>query len=271
MKRTAFKIVLSAFIGLVGSFSQGMLPEKAQAQGFMYQEFDGVYLYYTPQDTAVYRELLPPVFDLPDQPLIWGFVVDYYKMAPWSLEPYQEVAIFLLGKYKGEEVWHCITMPVTSERARIGGIRNLGYPKVLADIVFTRQEPIFSGTLKAGGKTLLEVTLDTKDRTVSDKEREWFKRLTGIPSLNFRNGKLIDPVPAARKARTNLLELSEKMAGTFKVQVGRAVIKGSPEAVPTDPDWRPKAFGIKAKEIVLAYYFQNRYGFSFGVPKQVSE
>ena len=46
---------------------------------------------------------------------------------------------------------------------------------------------------------------------------------------------------------------------------------GHPEAAPKDNDWRPKAFGIEVKEIVLAYYFQNKYGFSFGQPKIVSD
>ncbi len=117
----------------------------------------------------------------------------------------------------------------------------------------------------------MEVSLDTKDQSITPKEREWFKRLIGIPSLNFRNGKLLDPVPSARNAKTNMLELSEKYPQTFKVQVGRATLTGHPEAAPKDNDWRPKAFGIEVKEIVLAYYFQNKYGFSFGQPKWVSD
>ena len=68
-----------------------------------------------------------------------------------------------------------------------------------------------------------------------------------------------------------MLELSEKYPQTFKVQVGRAKLTGYPEAAPKDNDWRPEAFGIAVKEIVLAYYFQNKYGFSFGQPKWVSD
>jgi acetoacetate decarboxylase len=260
-----------AVMSLISFFLVGPLRGPAYGQGNMYEEFDGVMLFYTPKDTTTYRELLPQVFDLPDQPLVEVFDIDYYKMAPWSLEPYREVAIFLLAKYKGEEIWHCITMPVTTDKARIGGITYLGYPKVLAEVNFVRQSPVFSGNLKVDGKTILELTLDTKDRTATDKEREWFKRLTGIPSLNFLKGKLIDPVPAARNAKTNMLELSEKFPQTFKVQVGRATLIGYPEAAPKANDWRPKAFGIEVKEIVLAYYFQNKYGFSFGRVKEISD
>ncbi len=273
MKRPANFFGVLVLICLVGIFTVGSPtgPVYGQSRGNMYEEFDGIMLFYTPKDIGAYRELLPKTFDLPDQSLVEIFDIDYYKMAPWSIEPYREVAVFLLAKYKGEEIWHCITMPVTTDRARIGGIRNLGYPKVLADITFDRKPPVYSGTLKANVKTILELSLDTKDRSVSDKEREWFRRLTGIPSLNFLNGKLVDPVPSARNAKTNMLELSERYPETFKVQVGQATLTGHPEAAPKDNDWRPKAFGLEIKEIVLAYYFQNKYGFSFGRVKEISD
>ncbi len=136
MKRPVSIVGVSVLMGLVGILAVGSLGGPAYSQDFMYKEFDGIMLFYTPKDMAAYRELLPQVFDLPDQPLVEVFDIDYYKMAPWSLEPYREVAVFLLAKYKGEEIWHCITMPVTSDKARIGGIKNLGYPKVLAEITF---------------------------------------------------------------------------------------------------------------------------------------
>jgi hypothetical protein len=162
-------------------------------------------------------------------------------------------------------------MPVTSEKARIGGIKNLGYPKVLAEVVFDRKGLVFSGSLKTNGKSIMELTLDTKDQTVGPKEREWFKRLTGIPSLNIREGKLVDPMPGSRKAGTSMLDLSERYPETFKVRVGRATLAEHPEATPRNNGWQPKAFGIGINEIVLAYYFQNKYGFSFGRPRVVSE
>jgi hypothetical protein len=262
---------LSALLCLVGVFLVLPLGGPAYGQDFMYKEFDGVMLFYTPKDMTAYRELLPALFDLPENPLVEVFVIDYYKMAPWALEPYREAAVFLLAKYKGEETWHCITMPVTSEKARIGGIRNLGYPKVLAEVIFDRKQPVFSGSLKNNGKSIMELTLDTKGQAVGPKEREWFKRLTGIPSLNIREGKLVDPMPGSRNARTSILDLSARYPEIFEVRVGRATLAGHPEAAPNDNGWRPKAFGIEVKEIVLAYYFQNKYGLSFGRPKVISE
>jgi len=264
MKRSVYLSVIMTFMFVIGAVAPTLGADTTQRRGHMYEEFDGVNFFYIPKDTVIYRELLPEVFDMPDQPLVHVFLVDYYKMAPWALEPYREVAVFLLGKYKGEETWHCITMPVTSDRARIGGITRLGYPKVMADITFSRNEPIFSGVMKADGKTILEVTLDTKDHPVTDEEREWFDRLAGIPSLNFLRGKLVNPVPAGRGSKVTMLGLSERYPNLFKVLTGKVTLVTHPEAAPQASDWRPKAFAIDVGEVVLAYYSQNKYGFSFG-------
>jgi len=240
----------------------------AEGRKFNYEEFDGINIFYIPKDTIFYRELLPAVFDMPDQPLVRALVNDYYKMAP-NRAPYREVAVFLMVRYKGEPTWHCIAMPVTDDQARIGGIRNLGYPKVMADITFDRKPPIYSGVMKVDSKTLLEMTVDTKDHPVTSKEREWFDRLTGIQSLNILRGKLFDPMPPARGPKTSILGLSERYPDTFKVMTGKATLVTHPENAPTASDWRPKAFGIEIREIVLAYYSLNKHGFSFGQPKAV--
>lgn len=261
-------LTLAAAIGLTGLLQ----PVKAaDRSGNMYREFDGIMLFYKPADTVVYRELLPEVFDLPDEPLVEVFVIDYYKMAPWALEPYREAAVFLLAEYQGREAWHCVTMPVTSDRARIGGITRLGYPKVMAEVTLDRNDPVYTGTLKAGGQAIMEVRLDTKDRTPTERDQAWFQRLSGIRSLNILNGRLVDPMPRARESKITMLDLADRYPGMFKVQVGAASLTASPEAAPKAEDWRPKAFAIKVKEIVLAYYFQNKYGFSFGRTETVSD
>ena len=265
------RVVLVILMGVFGFLAFGPFTEPAHAQVQQYQEYDGIMLFYTPKDVAVYRALLPAVFDLPDQPLVEVFFFDFYKMAPWTLDPYQEAGVSLMGTYKGKKIWHCITMPVTSDTARINGIRNQGYPKVLADVAFVRKDPLFSGILKAKGKTIMELTLNTEGRTVGPGERDWFVHLTGIPSLNLLNGKLIDPMPRLGEARVNILDLSEKYPRVFRVQVGKASLTTLTENAPKAGDWRPKAFAIGAKEIVLAYYFQNKHGFSFGANKVVSE
>lgn len=266
MNRTGIRILIC----LLGVLVIGAWAGPACGKDKMYKEFDGIMIFYTPKDAAAYRALLPKVFDLPDEPVVQAFVIDYYSMAPGTLDPYQETAIFLLGKYKGEAVWYCATMPLTSEEGRIRGIKYLGYPKVLADVDFTREPPLFRGSLKTGGKTILDVSIDTKDHPVTDAERLWFRRLAGIPLLNFLNGKLVKPRPDGSKV-TTMLDLSEKFPQVFHVATGKASWAAYPDAAPAEGGWRPQAFGIGVKEIVLAYYFRNKFGFSFGKPEVVSE
>jgi len=270
MKRRLFftwVLIWSLAVGFGGLVQ----PAAADSRGNMYREFDGIMVFYQPADTVVYRELLPEVFELPAEPLVQVFVIDYYKMAPWSLEPYLEAAVFLLARYKGEEAWHCVTMPVTSEKARIGGVTRLGYPKVLAEVTLDRKTPVYTGALKADGKTILEVKLDAGAPADSRQVRTWFDRLTGIRSLNILNGQLVDPMPRARESKVTMLDLSERYPDTFKIQPGQATLIRHPEAAPQGNGWRSKAFAIEVREIVLAYYFQNKYGFSFGRTETVSD
>jgi hypothetical protein len=237
----------------------------------MYQEFDGVMLFYKPATIDTYRELLPKVFDMPDKPLVKAYIIDFYKMASWTIKPYLEVAFFLLAKYKGEAIWHCVTMPVTTDEARIGGIKYFGYPKVLADIMLDRKASVYSGSLIAEGRTIMEMKLDTGGHKITPQEEGWFDRLTGIGSLNILNGRVIDPMPGASSQRDSLYKIARMYPAMFTVKVGRAELITHPEAAPTDKDWRPSAFTIQPAEIVLAYYFQNKFGFSFGRPKYMSD
>ncbi|MBW2092504.1 MAG: acetoacetate decarboxylase family protein, partial [Deltaproteobacteria bacterium] len=224
MKGNKYGLLILALVCFLCIATAGPLEKKAQGRGNMYEEFDGIMIFYTPKDLVTYRALLPEVFDMPDEPLVEVFFIDYYKMAEWTLKPYQEAAVFLLAKYKGEEAWHCITMPVTTESARIGGIKYLGYPKVLANVTLKRNDPIYSGSLSINGKEIMQVTLDTKGGTVSTREEGWFSRLTGIPSLNILNGRIIDPIPAVRRSKVSMLELSARYPAMFTVKVGQAKI-----------------------------------------------
>jgi len=237
----------------------------------MYEEFDGVMVFFEPQDTALYRELLPDVFDMPDAPLVQVFVIDYYKMAPWTIKPYLEAAVSLLAQYKGQEAWHCITMPVTTNESRLGGIIYLGFPKVLGDISFQRDAGQYNGTLNADDKAVMNILLNTKGYTVTQTDKKWFKRLTGIPSLNILRGEVINPLPRSEKQTQSLLELSEAYPDVFELNAGKASLAFHPDAAKGYEDWKDDAFRIKPKKIVLSYYFKSKYGFSFGKVDKVGK
>lgn len=249
----------------------GPLTTPAYGKEKMYQEFEGVMLFYKPVGVDTYRQLLPTVFDMPDEPLVLAYIINFYKMASWTIKPYLETAVFLLAKYNGETIWHCITMPVTTDEARIGGITYFGYPKVLADITLDNKAYGYSGKLTANGRPIIQATLDTTGYVITPEEKEWFDRLTGIGSLNILNGRVIDPTPGTSSQRDSLLKLSQMYPATFSVKVGRAKLTLNPEAAPKDKGWRPSAFAIQPAEIVLAYYFKNKFGFSFGRPRDMSD
>jgi len=245
--------------------------EYNKDSGTMYEEFDGVLVFYEPQDTTLYRELLPDVFDMPDNPLVEVFIIDYYKMAPWAIKPYLEAAVFLLAKYSGQEAWHCITMPVTTDSARLGGILYFGYPKVMGDISFQRNNISYTGALDAGDNTVMNISLNTKGHTPTKDDKKWFQRLTGIPSLNILRGEVVNPLPGMEKQTQSLLELSEKYPDILEVKVGKPFLLFYPDAAKEYKDWKDKAFRIKPKKIVLSYYFKNKYGFSFKKPEKVGD
>jgi len=118
---------------------------------YTYHEFDGVFAYYKTQDAAAYRDLLPRVFDMPEEPMVMVFVMDYYKMNK-TTAPYKEAAVFLLAGYGQKTGWHCMTMPVTTDDARVKGIKYLGFPKIMGDVGLQRGESIYIGTLKLNDK-----------------------------------------------------------------------------------------------------------------------
>ncbi len=259
--RLLFAICTLIFLGC--STTTGNSDRSANMSGKekWCREFYGITVFYRPLEVDTYRRLLPGVFNMPADPLVQVYVFHFSKMASW-FKPYHETAVFLLAEYQGRTVWHCITMPVTTDQARVGGIR-LGYPKVLGDITLDRTASEFRGTLKAQAQTILELTLNTEGHEIMPDEKEWFDKLKRIGSLNILNGRVFDPLPAMRSARYSLYDLSQMNPALFTVEVGRAKLAQHPKATPRERDWRPSAFAVEPKEIVLAYYFKNRVGFDW--------
>jgi len=226
---------------------------------YTYHEFDGVHVFYKTNNLAAYRELLPAVFDMPEEPLVWAFVTDYYKMDS-ATQPYLEAAIFLLAKYNGEKAWHCITMPVTSDEARLGGIYYLGFPKIMGEVTLKRSPSTISGTLLLKGRTIMTITYDTRDSVVTGAEEEWFRKLTGIRSLNILNGQIFEPKFGSR---VNLLETSRTYPDKCIVKVGTAKMTLDPKAAGLYSRQLAGVYSLKSSEIVLAYYLKNKFVLRF--------
>jgi hypothetical protein len=88
----------------------------------------------SPEDRALYRELLPQQFGMPSEPLVWVCIIDNIEVGPWPLTRYQLGFISLYCTYKGEEGWHPITMP-ENKWVPVWAGRTMGFPKYVADHV----------------------------------------------------------------------------------------------------------------------------------------
>ena len=110
--------------GLVGAY----FTRKAG----MFRVYRGISTCLSPSDPALYRSLLPAVFDVPEEPKVMIFVADYEEVAPWPMTRYLEASVALETEYAGESGWYVLTMPVTKKVPLAGG-RNIGFPKYMAD------------------------------------------------------------------------------------------------------------------------------------------
>jgi len=252
-------LICSLLFSLVTGCGSGQSAFRQVEARYTYHEFDAVNVFYKTNNTAAYRKLLPAVFDMPEEPLVWALVADYYKMDK-ATQSYLEAAIFLLAKYQGGRAWHCISMPVTSVEARLGGIYYLGYPKIMGDISLKREPSIVSGFLALNGRKVLTITCDIQNSTPSRAEEEWFRKLAGIKSLNILNGQVFEP---RFGENANLLETSRMFPDKLIVKTGRATITLDPEAAGRYSRRLAGAYGIMPAEIVLAYYLKNKFVLRF--------
>ncbi len=235
--------------------------QKQSEPRYTYHEFDGVMVFYETNDVTIYRALLPKVFEMPDELLVMTYIIDFYEMDK-ATQPYLEAAVFLLAKYAGKPAWHCVTMPVTSDEARLGGIYYLGYPKIMGDIQLRRGRSTYTGRLKLQGKTVMTIIHDAKDHVVTNEERQWFERLKAIPQLNILNGEIYQPKFGSGGERTPL-ELAEEFPEKFEVKVGKAELFLDPQAARGHSARLASIFSIKPTELILAYYFKNKFVLRF--------
>ncbi len=240
------------------------LSQPQNEQRYTYYEFDGIFVFYKTQDVTIYRELLPEVFEMPDEPLVMAYIMDFYKMDK-ATQPYLEAAVFLLAKYEGNPAWHCITMPVTSDEARIGGIYYLGYPKIIGDITLQRSPFTYIGTLNLKGKTIMTITHDTKGHSIASEEEHWFQKLKGIPILSILNGRIIRPMFGSQDRQNSLLgqysplEISRMFPEKFQIKVGKSTLFLDHKAAGEHSEKLASIFSIKPTHIVLAFYLDNKF------------
>ena len=110
-----------------------------QQSGGQFQELRGIVTRYPPPSVEVYRKHLPTVFDVPADPVVMVFVIEYLRVAPWPFTRYLEAAVLLKTAFHGQEGWFPKIMPVTTWVARQGG-HHLGFPKFVTPSIVLADE-----------------------------------------------------------------------------------------------------------------------------------
>jgi acetoacetate decarboxylase len=108
--------------------------------------------------------VLPKPLEAPLDPLATVFVARYPEtnFSP----PYNEGALFVDARYRGEHGLYCLAMPVTDDMAMIGGREYYGYPKKIADeITLDRDGGHIVGRIVRKGTELLRIEAELTDNT----------------------------------------------------------------------------------------------------------
>jgi acetoacetate decarboxylase len=86
----------------------------------------------------VVKKVLPPPLEPDPASMGLAYVAEFHR--PSLGVPYNEAALFLSAQYKGEVGSYCLSMPVTSDMALIGGREIFGFPKKIAETIQVRRE-----------------------------------------------------------------------------------------------------------------------------------
>ncbi len=189
-----------------------------------------VFYYDNTAMTAIYtasaskiRELLPladmhPVQAWPGRALVAFTAFEYRKT---DIDPYNEFSIsfpitfgkssipvvaglsMMAKRYFTTYVWQ---LPVTTERARRGGVDMYGYPKFIADIVFSRESDALVCTLSEKGKNIL-VLKGKKLKTAAEKVNR-FKTYSVKDGVPLVANVYMNPVEFGKSASSKAAELS---------------------------------------------------------------
>lgn len=232
------------------------LKNSNSSNRYTYLESDGLFMYYETEGTELYRKLLPEKFDMPDRLLVYTFISDFYKMDDQT-QPYKEASIFLLGKYKGKEIWHCVYMPVTSEESMRMGVIRLGLPKTMGEIEFSRSETMYDAKLLDKNKNTFSLSLDTKEYTLNQTEEKMLKELSLIPKMNLLDGKVIE---MSKNGNGNKNRSIFDLAKIFPHRITIKNGKGKIDSHKNNKDLL-SPLDLKPIRIIGAYYMHNTIPF----------
>ncbi len=190
------------------------------------REFEGINTYFEPRDLALYRKLLPEQFAMPRHPLVTIFFADYIRVESWPFIHYRylEWSAMLRSSWKGEEGWHCLTIPVSKWVAMVAG-RYMGFPKYIADkIILTKSGEIWNASAEYKGleNAALEFCPGLTRQLTS-----WEKEQLDCESL-FGNEIVHLLVPPGRGPRAQKVVLCHMVPPTWSPRVGMVRVRVHP-------------------------------------------
>jgi hypothetical protein len=208
-----------------GDFFKGVIQWEMITKDLSLEGKLPVFYYDNTAMTAIYtastetiRRLLPlsdmhPVEVWKGRALVAFTAFEYRKT---DIDPYNEFSIsfpitfqkkaipgltvlgMMAKRYFTAYVWQ---LPVTTERARKGGVDMYGYPKFLADIAFSHEGSMLACTLSEGGQNIL---------TIKGK-----KLRTSVEKVNrFKTFSVKDGVPLAANVYMNPIEFGKSIRGS---------------------------------------------------------
>jgi hypothetical protein len=203
-------------------FINRILNEPAGGQ---FREYIGLNTFIEPADHDSYRKFLPQAFEMPEQPIVEIFTADYMRVNPWPLTRYQEWAVLLKCAWKGNEGWHCITMPVTKWIPMVGG-RRLGFPKYIVDSISLEQQGQ-GWTARGLSNGIVQLQMEFHPgltRSLSN----WESQLAADETF-FKQGDAFQLFPPSQGPRIKRIHLDNVVPAQWAPEAGMVEIMVSPE------------------------------------------
>jgi len=138
-------------------------------------------------DYEIVKDILPPPLKAPKEPLAMVFVAKYPETNFGCV--YNEGALLIQCKYKGEYGYYCLSMPVDDDMAMIAGRETFGFPKKLADkISLQKENDLVTGCVLRKGVEILKIECQLEKESdgcfIGDPVVDW-DGLTGYKAINF--------------------------------------------------------------------------------------
>lgn len=165
-----------------------LASEEPYGSGF-FQQFIGLFGCTVPADLALFRELLPDKLEMPVDPKVCFYTIDFQIS---GVGPYHEAAILLPTTYKGKTGSYVLTMGLDSSAATSGG-RALGFPKYLGQVALEQHGHDWVGTVSAQGSVDLKAVYTGECRQSDEFLWPDFFNLTPIPAGTSSNAAFLPP------------------------------------------------------------------------------